>query len=191
MHTAAVLLVQLVLLSDVAAYSVDDELLTCQSPALASFAFCNSSLSADERVLDLLPRLSLEEKINQTGMVAYAVPSLGMEQYNFGGEALHGVWASCIMDNMSTPTHRATGKKICATQFPAPIHMGCSFNRDLWKAMADASSTEARALYQNNKLRHPDDGGFGAPCSRSLEGCLGLSYYTPNINIARSASSLK
>ena len=40
-------------------------------------------------------------------------------------------------------------------------------------------------LYRNNQLRHPADGGFGAPCSRSLEGCLGLSYYTPNVNIAR------
>jgi hypothetical protein len=33
--------------------------------------------------------------------------------------------------------------------------------------------------------RHPGlaAGGFGAPCSRSLEGCLGLSYYTPNVNM--------
>jgi len=137
------------------------------------------------RVSDLLPRLNITEKIGQTGMVATAVPRLGMEEYNFGGEALHGVWASCVIDNVSTSTHTATGKSFCPTQFPAPVHMSNSFNRELWREIADVSSTEARALYRNNKLRHPNDGGFGAPCSRSLEGCVGLSYYTPNVNLAR------
>lgn len=63
--------------------------------------------------------------------------------------------------------------------------MSHAFNRDLWMQIADVSSTEARALYRNNQLRHPMTGGFGVPCSRSLEGCLGLSYYTPNVNLAR------
>lgn len=158
---------------------------TCQSPELRGLPFCDRSLSTEMRVADLLPRLNVTEKIGQTGMVATAVPRLGMEEYNFGGEALHGVWASCVVDNVSTPTHRASGKSLCPTQFPAPVHMSNSFNRELWREVADVSSTEARALYRNNKLRHPDDGGFGDPCSRSLEGCLGLSYYTPNVNLAR------
>ena len=104
-----------------------------------------------------------------------------MLQYNFGGEALHGVWSSCIVDNITTPTHTPTGKSLCPTQFPAPVHMAASFSRDLWRQIADVSSTEARALYRNNQLRHQADGGFGTPCARSLEGCLGLSFYTPNI----------
>jgi beta-D-xylosidase 4 len=159
--------------------------LTCQSKVLASLNFCNRSLSAADRATDLLARMTLAEKIGQTNMVASAVPRLGMQQYNFGGEALHGLWATCIVDNVTTPTHAPTGKVLCPTQFPAPIHMAASFDRDLWRRMADATSTEARALYRNDKLRHPDSGGFGAPCSRSLEGCLGLSFYAPNINLAR------
>lgn len=159
--------------------------LTCGSPELSSLPFCNRSLPVEARVADLLPRLNITNKIDQTKMVADAIPSLGMKQYNFGGEALHGVWSSCVVDNVTTATHVSTGKIVCATQFPAPVHMGCSFNRNLWRAMADATSTEARALYRNNMLRHGADGGFGAPCARSLEGCLGLSYYTPNVNIAR------
>ena len=72
-------------------------------------------------------------------------------------------------------------------RFPAQIHIASSLNKDLWRQMADVSSTEARALYAFNTRLHPGlaAGGFGAPCSRSLEGCLGLSYYTPNVNIAR------
>lgn len=59
--------------------------------------------------------------------------------------------------------------------------MSNSWNRDLWAAAADVASTEARALYRHNQLlaESPD----GSSCSRSLEGCLGLSYYTPNINL--------
>lgn len=44
----------------------------------------------------------------------------------------HGVWASCVTDNVSTPTHpHPSGKQLCPTQFPAPIHMSCALNRDL------------------------------------------------------------
>ena len=156
--------------------------LTCQDAALSGLPFCDRRLPVSERVADLLPRLNLTEKIGQTGMVATAVPRWGMQQYNFGGEALHGVWASCVTDNVSAS---GSGKQLCPTQFPAPVHMSSAWNRDLWRQMADVSSTEARALYHDNLRRHPAAGGFGAPCSRSLEGCLGLSYYTPNVNLVR------
>ena len=159
--------------------------LSCAAKPLSALPFCNASKPVAERVADLLPRLTLPEKIGQTGMVAPAVPGLGMVRYNFGGEALHGVWSSCVQDNVTTPTRNGTGRTVCATQFPAPIHMAASFNRKLWHGMAAASSAEARGLYNHNKLLYPDTAGFGTPCARSLEGCLGLSYYTPNINIAR------
>ena len=128
-------------------------------------------------------------KIDQTRMVATAVPRLGMVQYNFGGEALHGVWSTCVIDNVSSPTRHPSGRVVCPTQFPAPIHMASSFNRQLWHDMADISSTEARGLFNNNNIRYPSNAGFGSPCAKSLEGCLGLSFYTPNINIARGSYS--
>jgi hypothetical protein len=83
------------------------------------------------------------------------VPRLGMQRYNFGGEALHGVWASCVVDNVTTATHTATGARLCATQFGAPVQIASSLNKDLWRQMADVSSTEARALYGFNTRRHP------------------------------------
>jgi hypothetical protein len=166
----------------VTAYNV--EVLSCQEPPLSALAFCNASLPVEARVADLLPRLNLTEKLGQMNMVADAVPALGMIRYNFAGEALHGVWSSCLVDNVTTPVRNATGRTVCPTQFPAPVHIAASFNRDLWRDMAEASAVEARGLYNYDRLVNPPD-GFGAPCGRSLEGCLGLSFYTPNINIAR------
>jgi len=96
-----------------------------------------------------------------------------MRQYNFGGEALHGLWSTCAETNR------------CPTQFPSPITMASSWNKDLWQAAARASAIEARALYANNLLQFPQTDGFGDGCAKSLEGCLGLSYYAPNINIGR------
>ena len=161
------------------------KVLKCSLPPLSGFPYCNASLDVTTRVADLLPRLTLNEKISQTKMVAGAVPRLGMVQYNFGGEALHGVWSICVIDNVSSPTRHPSGRVVCPTQFPAPIHMASSFNRQLWHDMADISSTEARGLFNNNNIRYPSNAGFGSPCAKSLEGCLGLSFYTPNINIAR------
>jgi hypothetical protein len=84
-------------------------MLSCATPPLSAQPFCNASLPVGERVADLLPRLTLSEKIGQTAMVAPAVPQLGMIRYNFGGEALHGVWSTCTVDNVSTTTRPATG----------------------------------------------------------------------------------
>ena len=160
--------------------------LTCADPPLASLPYCDPALSVAARVQDLLPRLNRSEKLSQFGMVGRAVPRLGIVAYNYGGEALHGVWSSCAVDNVSTASRPVpTGRTICPTQFPAPVHMSRAFSRSLWEGMADAAATEARGLYNNNRLRYPDTGGFGDSCAKSLEGCLGLSFYTPNINIAR------
>ena len=149
--------------------------LTCQSPELSHLPFCDPSLAVSARVADLLPRLNVSEKISQTAMNAAGVDRLGIQPYNFGGEALHGVWSTCVVDNVSTAGHSATGSTLCPTQYPSPLHMSSSFDRELWKQMAAASALEARALYQANKLRDPSN------CAKSLEGCLGLSYYTPNV----------
>ena len=62
------------------------------------------------------PVFDATERAAPPSQVATAVPRLGMQRYNFGGEALHGVWASCVVDNVSTATHTATGARLCATQ---------------------------------------------------------------------------
>ena len=139
---------------------------SCRDAGLRALPFCNASLSFAERVADLLPRLSVAEQLSQLSMHAPAIPELGMQEYNYGGEALHGLWANCV--NIS-------GVIKCPTQFGSPLLMGCSFNRRLWRAVADATSTEIRALY-----------AAAGGQAHSLEGPpLGLTYYAPNINLAR------
>ena len=158
-------------LYDMLAFSVGSAALTCTDDALKALPFCDASLSISDRATDLADRLTTAQRIGQMKRNGAApVPSLGLEPFNYGGEALHGLWSTCAFDN---------GTK-CPTQFPTPLALGASFNRDLWRAAADVASTEARALYLNNLQNATGD----AP-AKSLEGPLGLVYYTPNVNVLR------
>ena len=53
--------------------------------------FRNDELPQDERVADLVGRLTLEEKVSQMMHAAKAVLRLGIPAYNYWNEALHGV----------------------------------------------------------------------------------------------------
>lgn len=106
----------------------------------------DESLSFEERAADLVSRMTLEEKVAQLGYTAPAIPRLGVANYNYWKECLHGV--------------ARQGK---ATNFPAPLALSNTWNRELVHAVADITSTEARG--KNNKTN--------------------LSYYTPTINMAR------
>ncbi len=118
--------------------------------------FRNPSLSIDQRVKDLLQTLTLEEKISLLGYQSKAVPRLGIPAYNWWNEALHGV-------------ARAGN----ATVFPQAIGMAASFDEQLLYELATAISTEARAKFQLAKKR-----GL-------LEQYMGLTFWSPNINIFR------
>ena len=73
-------------------------------------------------------------------------------------EALHGVASS-------PGTNFSSGPIRSATQFPAPITIAASFSRRLFREVAVAVSTEARALSNQRQA--------------------GLSFFTPNINLFR------
>ena len=88
--------------------------LTCEDPALSGLKFCDAALPVAERVADLLPRLNTTQQIAQMTGRAPAIPELGMVEYNYGGEALHGLWGTCVHDN-------ATGATKCPTQFGSPL----------------------------------------------------------------------
>lgn len=138
--------------------------LTCDELPLSGFKFCDPSLPVADRVADLLPRLNVTQKAGLMGTMASAVPQLGMAQFDMGGEALHGVWSTCVTREDNTTA--------CPTQFPSPNALGASFDRDLWRRVGSVTSTEARGLY-------------GQPGARTLEGTLGLVFYAPNINLMR------
>lgn len=110
----------------------------------------------DERVNDLLKKLTLPEKISMLGNNSPAIDRLKIPAYNWWNEGLHGA--------------ARAGE---ATIFPQAIGMAASFNDALLKEVASAVSTEARAKYN-----------LAAKMNRHLW-YMGLSFWSPNINIFR------
>ncbi|XP_027345504.1 beta-xylosidase/alpha-L-arabinofuranosidase 2 [Abrus precatorius] len=128
------------------------------NPALAGFGFCDKSLGVDERVKDLVGRLTLQEKIGNLVNSALNVSRLGIPRYEWWSEALHGV------SNVGPGTHFSNVVP-GATSFPMPILIAASFNTSLFETIGRVVSTEARAMHN--------------------VGLAGLTYWSPNINIFR------
>lgn len=120
------------------------------------FAFNNPSLSIDERVQDLISRLSLEEKASQMLNGTPEIKRLNIPPYDYWNEALHGV-----------------GRSGTATVFPQAIGLGATFDTDLALRVSSAISDEARAMYNV-----ANDKGYNLQYG-------GLTFWTPNINIFR------
>jgi beta-glucosidase len=57
----------------------------------AQFPYQDPSLPIEQRVADLVGRMTLEEKISQMTMTAAAIPRLGIPEYTWWNEGLHGV----------------------------------------------------------------------------------------------------
>ncbi len=121
------------------------------------FPYQDPSLPVEQRVEDLLSRLTLDEKISLMMNGSPAIDRLGIPQFNWWSEALHGV-----------------GRNGVSTVFPSCIGMACSFDEDLVGRIYEAVSDEARA--KNTEQRRQ-----GKPVGRYQ----GLSFWTPNINIFR------
>ena len=94
------------------------------------FPYQDKSLPAEQRALDLLGRLTLEEKASLTMHASPAIPRLGIKQYNWWSEALHGI-----------------ARNGSATVFPQPIGMASSFDENLIEEVFTAASDEARVKY--------------------------------------------
>jgi len=97
----------------------------------------NPNLSIEKRVDDLISRMTLEEKIAQMQNSAPAVERLGIAQYDWWNEALHGV-----------------ARAGTATVFPQAIGLAATFNANLMNKVADVISTEARAKYNYFQSRN-------------------------------------
>lgn len=116
----------------------------------------NPELSAHERAVDLCSRMTLEEKAAVMMNNSKAIPRLGIPQFAWWSEALHGV-----------------GRNGISTVFPSCIGMAASFDDALIERVFTAVSDEARA--KNTAQRRKGDIGT----------YQGLSFWTPNINIFR------
>jgi beta-glucosidase len=120
-------------------------------------AYKDSSLPLDQRVTDLVSRMTLEEKVSQYTHVADPIPRLGIPGYNWWNEGLHGV-----------------ARAGAATVFPQAIGMAATFDDLLMHRIGDVISTEFRAKYYANL--HQDG---------SADWYKGLTVWSPNINIFR------
>ncbi len=89
----------------------------------------NTALSSDQRIDDLVARMTIDEKISQLHFDAVAIPRLGLKQWGYWSEALHGV---------------ARWKE--ATVFPQVIGLGSTWNPELIRKMANVIGVEARVF---------------------------------------------
>lgn len=119
-------------------------------------AYRNSALPIEERVNDLIGRMTLSEKVGQLNHDAPAIERLGIPSYSWWNESLHGV--------------ARAGK---ATVFPQAIGLASTFNPALIGEIATAISDEARA-----KHHYFVRNGVRAKYT-------GLTFWSPNVNLFR------
>ncbi|MCQ2064746.1 MAG: glycoside hydrolase family 3 C-terminal domain-containing protein [Bacteroidaceae bacterium] len=100
--------------------------------------YMNTNYSFEERAVDLVSRLTLEEKQALLGNNMAAVPRLGIRQYNVWSEALHGVLSGA----------NAGAGLQGPTSFPGSVATGSSWDPDLLELEAGVIADEARAIFQ-------------------------------------------
>jgi beta-glucosidase len=118
----------------------------------------NEKATQQRRILDLLSRLTIEEKVSLLIASSPGIPRLNIDKYYHGNEALHGVVRP--------------GK---FTVFPQAIALASMWNTDLHYRIATAISDEARARW--NELEQGK--------KQTLRFNDLLTFWSPTINMAR------
>ncbi len=118
-------------------------------------AYLDTGLPPDQRAVDLVQRMTLEEKATQLVNQARAIPRLNVPAYDWWSESLHGVAVNGT------------------TEFPEPIGLAATFDTPAIHLMAIVIGTEGR-------IKHAQDVRAGH--SDIFEG---LDFWAPNINIFR------
>jgi beta-glucosidase len=113
-------------------------------------------MDRESKIKELISEMTLEEKVSQLSYTSAAIERLGIPEYNWWNECLHGVARAGI-----------------ATVFPQAIAIAATFDDTLAWQIADAISDEARAKY-NEAVKQGNRGQY-----------WGLTFWTPNINIFR------
>ena len=113
-------------------------------------------MNKEAKIKELISQMTLEEKVFQLLYKSPAIERLGIPEYNWWNECLHGVARAGI-----------------ATVFPQAIALAATFDDDLVEQIATAISDEARAKH-NEAVKQGNRGQY-----------WGLTFWTPNINIFR------
>ena len=126
------------------------------TPAPHDQIWFDSSQPLDKRVDALVHAMTLEEKVAQMENHAAAIPRLGVPEYDYWSEGLHGIARSGY-----------------ATLFPQAIGLAATWDAPLQHEVATVISTEARAKYEQAMRDNLHSIFFG------------LTIWSPNINIFR------
>ena len=92
--------------------------------------YLDPSLAFEERARDLVSRMTTTEKISQLTNQAAAIPRLGVPEYEWWNECLHGVARAGV-----------------ATVFPQAIGLAATFDVPLFHEMSRVIADEARAKH--------------------------------------------
>ncbi len=124
---------------------------------VAAQPWLDTSKSFEDRAALLVHAMTLQEKVSQLGHTADGIPRLGVPEYNWWNEGLHGVARAGV-----------------ATVFPQAIGLAATFDDRLLHKEAQVIATEFRAKYNASK----------APDGSTVQ-YKGLTVWSPNINIFR------
>lgn len=111
---------------------------------------------ARKRATELVDQMTVEEMASQLKFDAPAIERLGIPEYNWWNEGLHGV-----------------ARAGTATVFPQAIGLGATFDPELLKEVGDVIATEVRAKY-NESVKEGDRDIY-----------KGLTIWSPNVNLFR------
>ena len=127
-----------------------------------NYPFLDTKLTYEDRVEDLISRLTLEEKVGLMMNKSASVDRLGIPSYNWWSEACHGV------------------VKAGYTVFPQPIGMAAAFNPEMIYDVFSTVSDEARANWNRSERE------FNVPMGAIYyPGNPELTFWCPNVNIFR------
>jgi beta-glucosidase len=143
----------------IAAQAPATEPASTQAPApqpAPAAPYTNPDVDFEKRARDLVSRMTVEEKVSQLMNQAPAIPRLGVPEYEWWNECLHGVARAGV-----------------ATVFPQAIGLAATFDAPLVHEMAKVVADEARAKH-HQFLRQGKHGRY-----------QGLTFWSPNINIFR------
>jgi beta-glucosidase len=120
----------------------------------------NPSYTFAERAADLVSRMTLAEKASQmNSSYSPAIPSLGVPQWGWWNEALHGVAREQLLNNANATTLTNT------TSYPDDQSLGSTWDPNLIYKVSTAISDEAREVVTNNTQN--------------------LDFYSPTMNLER------
>jgi len=125
-------------------------------PSPSGAPYLDPALGFEARAHDLVSRMTAEEKVAQLMNQAAAIPRLGVPEYEWWNECLHGVARAGV-----------------ATVFPQAIGLAATFDAPLIHEMAEVIGDEARAKH-HQFVRQGKRGRY-----------QGLTFWSPNINIFR------